>query len=546
MIWHMLGNILENLRMKLSSTKILPIQWLISLSGILMIRFFLESLSSPTSSGVIASDAPTLLHYFLFYLSVALGLMLLLQWMIPTWKKVLPQVILFVMTLTFIPPIIDWIMSGGKGMRMAYLFQSPYEMVKSFFTFFGSFTPAGITLGIRMELALLIIGVGLLVFIVRKSRKMALISAISLYIVAFVAVSIPGIISAVSGIFGSHYSGVDQFIQTSILHSSTLADNIHATLRYGSLTRMLEIGFDFMISRIWFIISTTLIGAWFYTNFKRQTVAILKNLRPERIGHYIFLVLLGAIVAYQQNNFSMNWNDWLVLFTLALSFYFSWMFAVGVNDIYDVDIDRVSNGDRPIIENGANVEEMKTASLLFLVLSLVSAYLAGYYAFFCILAFTALYFVYSAPPVRLKRVPFLSVFVIGFCSLTAIMAGFFTFSTVKIVSTFPPSWIIGIVIFFSLLPQVKDIKDIEGDRAAGIMTVPTLYGPVWGPRVVGAMAAIAYLIIPLLAHNSILWIGAVPAAVLSYMICIGKPFKERPIFIVYGLFAIFLGVILLA
>ncbi len=521
-------------------------QWLISLSGILMVRFFLEAITSPTSSGIIASDAPTLLHYFLFYLAVGLGLMLLLQFVIPTWKKALPVAILFVMTLTFIPPIIDWITSGGNGSTMAYLFESPSVMLHSFLTFFGPFVPAGITPGIRVELAVLILVVGVLVYLVRKSFIRAIITMIALYVIAFVAVSLPGVISVLSSPFGGGHVETHQFIQSSILRSSTLADNIHGTLRYGSLVRMLEIGFDFMIARIWFILGTVLTGVWFLTNFKRQTIAVLQNSRLGRSLHYTFMVLLGAFVAYHQAKFSMNWNDWLVMITLLASFYFSWMFAVCVNDIYDIDIDKVSNSDRPISAGNLSVSETKSAAFVFLTLSLIGAYLCGYYAFFCILAFTALYYIYSAPPVRLKRVPFLSVFIVGFCSLSVVMAGFFTFSTQKEVAVFPAALIVGIVVMFSLLPQVKDIKDIDGDRSSGIMTMPTIFGAVWGPRIVGILAALAYLIIPFLAGIPVLFLGAVVAAGATYWLAVRKPYHEGPIFIVYGLFVIFMAVILFA
>jgi 4-hydroxybenzoate polyprenyltransferase len=534
---------LEKMKEKLSNIEVTLVTWLLSLSGILMIRFFLEAISSPTSTGVIASDAPTLIHYFLFYLGVGLGLMLILQVIVPTWKKVLPQAILFVLTLTFIPPIIDWITSGGRGVTMAYLFESPAEMGRSFLTFFGPFVPAGITLGIRVELAILILGVGVFVYCVRKSILRSLVAMIVLYVVAFVAISLPGIISTLAGVFGGGYIETHQFIQTSILQSSTLADNIHGTLRYGSLVRMLEIGFDFMIGRIWFIVSAALAGVWFFTNFKRQTSAILKNSRLGRIVHYIFMVLLGAFVAYRLAHFSMNWNDWLVMVILLSAFYFAWMFAVCVNDIFDIEIDRVSNSERPITSGSLSVSETKSAAYIFLVLSLVGAYLCGYYAFFCILAFTALYYVYSAPPVRLKRIPFLSVFVVGFCSLATVMAGFFTFSPLKEVSAFPANLIIAVVVIFSLLPQIKDIKDIEGDRVAGIMTLPTLFGAVWGPRIVGLLAGLAYLVVPLLASTPALFIGAIPAAGITYWLAVRKPYVEGPIFIVYGLFAVFVAII---
>ena len=471
--------------------------------------------------------------------------MLLLQYVLPTWKRALPPIILFVLTLTFIPPIVDWVTSAGRGMTMAYLFQSPMGMLRSFFTFFGPFVPAGITLGIRIELAILILGVGALVYFVRKSALKSILTMICLYLVAFIAVSLPGVISTIAALFGAHSTSVNQFIQTSILHSTTLADNIHGTLRYASLTRMLEISFDFMVGRIWFIVTVLLTGTWFFTNHKQKTKAVFRNSRPERVAHYVFLLLLGLFVAYHQSRFSLNWNDWLSLFVLILSFYFSWMSAVCVNDIFDVAIDKISNFSRPITTGSLSLDETKSAAFIFLLLSLVGAYLSGYYAFFCLLAFTALYYIYSAPPVRLKRVPFLSVLIIGFCSLSAAMAGFFTFSSLKEVSAFPAGLILGIVIIFSLLPQTKDIKDIEGDRAVGIITVPILFGPVWGTKVVGILAALAYLIVPLLMNSPVLFFGAAPAAVATYLISTKKPYEERPIFAVYGLFAIFLVVVLL-
>ena len=537
---------IDRIKECLSSVEATPVQWLISLSGILMIRFFLESISSPTSSGIISSDAPTLVHYYLFYLTVGLGLMLLLQAVIPTWKKVLPQAVLFVLTLTFIPPIIDWIVSGGKGSTMAYLFESPSQMVRSLFSFFGPLTHAGITLGIRVELLILILGIGTVVYYVRRSIARAVLTTLVLYLIAFVSVSLPGVISMLAQIFSDGHIPVNQYLQSVILHSSTLADNIHGTLHFQTLTRMLEIGFDFMIARVWLLLVAILSAIWFLTNFGHQTKAIIKNSRPERVSHYVFLILLGVFVAYHQKVFSMNWNDWLVLFILLLSFYFSWMFAVCVNDIFDIEIDRISNSSRPITTGNISVSEMRSAAVIFLVLSLVGAYLCGYYAFFCMLAFTALYYVYSATPLRLKRVPFLSVMVVGFCSLSAAMAGFFTFSALKEVSAFPVNLIIGIVVIFSLLPQVKDIKDIEGDRTACIVTIPTLFGPVWGPRIVGLMAACAYLVVSLLLYSPVFMFGAIPAAVITYWLAVRKPYTERPIFVVYGLFVMFMAVTVLA
>jgi hypothetical protein len=100
----------------LESIKITPISWLAGVSGVLMVRFFLESLSNPTSSGYFASDASTLVHYFLFFVSAFVSYMLLLQVAAPSWKKVAPQFIAISSIFVIIAPVLDWIISLGRGL----------------------------------------------------------------------------------------------------------------------------------------------------------------------------------------------------------------------------------------------------------------------------------------------------------------------------------------------------------------------------------------------------------------------------------------------
>ncbi|MEI8248938.1 MAG: UbiA family prenyltransferase [Candidatus Taylorbacteria bacterium] len=535
---------LDRYKQFLSSIEISPLGWLVGLSGILCVRFFLESFSSPSSSGIIASDAPTLLHYYLFFLVVALIMMFILGWAVPSWKKVIPTMTLFALLITIVPPIIDWLTTRGKGVSMAYLFDIPRDMMHSFFTFFGPFTAQGITLGIRIELALILIGIGYFVYAVCKQVLPALLTVVIIYIVAFVTVSLPGILFML-GHGSSVASTPMQYIGSVVLQSSTVTNNIHGTLEYGSIQRMVEIGFDFLMSKIWFVVLSLLTIGWFIQNYRRETLSILKNYRPERLSHFIGMVVIGMIVAYQMSHFSMNWNDWMSLVVLVIAYYFSWMSAVCVNDVYDIDIDAISNKDRPITGESISPSYMKTAGILFFIGALIGGYLAGYYAFFCVLTFNALYYIYSAPPLRLKIIPFLATGIIGLCSVTAVIAGFFTFYPDKEIASIPYALIMSVVVMFSLLPNVRDIKDIAGDTAAGIKTVPTLFGPLWGPRVTGILAGLGYVFTPLITKNYFLLWGAIPALVLTYFICVRKPYTERPVFIVYGLFALFVALVLL-
>jgi 4-hydroxybenzoate polyprenyltransferase len=531
---------LNNIKSYLEKIHVTPVSWLVGISSVLMARFFLESFSSPSSSGFFNSDASTLIHYYLFMMSAAVVLVIFLQIFIPSWKPVISQLVAISFSAIFIAPVIDWLVSGGKGFRMLYLFDSPKEMLLSFLTFTNKSSNGGATIGLQIELALLIISSGLLVYFVSKNWKKAVVSVLVLYTIIFILSSLPGIVSIIGGGNNPAQNYFGQplfFIQKSIENSATLSNDLHSSLGYSSDTRMFEIAFNFMMGRVLFLILIALAAIWFYLNMREKFKAMMGNFRLGRTIHFILMIFLGIFVAYTAFPFvKFNWNDILSVIVLCLSVYFSGTFAICVNDIVDEDIDRISNPDRPLITNSLSKEDMKQAALIFLVLSLIAGFLAGYTAFFFVLAFTALYYTYSAPPTRFKLIPFFSSFIIGLCSLTGVLAGFFLLSPDKHISIFPPRLALAVVVTFSLLTVTRDIKDIGGDKKAGIKTIPIIFGDAWGFRVVGFLSGLSYVLIPLFLGINILFVAAIPGALATYYFVNRKPYKENFIFITYFAF----------
>jgi 4-hydroxybenzoate polyprenyltransferase len=533
---------LGNIKTYLEKVHITPISWLVGMSGIFMVRFFLESLSNPTSTGFFASDASTLIHYYLFFLTAAMVFMIFLQMAIPSWKRIAPQFVSISFLVIFVAPIVDWIVSGGKGLKMTYLFDTPKEMLHSLLFFLVKNFDSGVTFGLRIEGILILLSFGLLVYFISKNWKRAVVSSLVFYVIFFTFASLPGIISLI-GQNGHPAQSPLIFLGNSIANSSTISNNLHGTLQYSSAVRLLEISFNFIMGKIFFLILIALVSLWFYSNFKEKFKAMVKNLRSERMIHFILMIFFGLLVAYVFFPFTkFNWNDWLSVIVLCFSLFFSILFAICVNDIVDEDIDAVSNAGRPLITKSLNKEDMKQMAFMFLITSLISGYLAGYTAFFFMLTFTALYYIYSAPPTRFKLIPFFSSFIIGLCSLTAVMAGFFLLSPLKYVSIFPPRLALTVVVTLFLLTGTRDMKDIEGDKAAGIKTVPIIFGNIWGPRVVGILAALSFLLVPIFLKNYILFASAILAAINVYYFVNRKPYEEKYIFRVYFafLFASFL------
>ena len=522
-------NTLNKIKAFLEKTTVSPTQWIISFVAIIFGRLFLEALSSPSSSGIIESDITSIIHGSLWFITMAMIAMIFVWIILPELRKALPAGILFSFVAIWIAPTIDLIVSKGNGFKMTYLFQNFGRLVQSFYTFMNN-SSLGVTTGIHVEVTIILICFALLFYSIRKNIKKTILATIALYGLIFFMFVAPSFLYISDTTPGSPAMP----IISTVLHSSTLADNINGNLRYETTIALEEIGFDLMMSRIFIIALCVLIAWWFFLQKKSAFLAIMKNSRPERVLHYWLMAGAGMYIAWHISPWSMfSWNDALVFVTLLISIYAAWMFSVCTNDIADVNIDLVSNPGRPLPSGAINKDDIKEASTIFLLIALVGSYVAGYYAFFSISVFMSLYYVYSMPPTRLKRAPVLSSFIIILNCVSIFIAGFFTFSRSKILSTLPMSAIFAVIIISFLWSHIKDLKDVEGDTKSGIATVPVILGPVWGPRVIGTAGGLAYVIAALFIGGPLIYILALVWGIMTYYFCTRRPYKEWPLFVLY-------------
>src|SRR5207249_4862472 len=140
-----------------------------------------------------------------------------------------------------------------------------------------------------------------------------------------------------------------------------------------------------------------------------------------------------------------------------------------------LSIDRISNFGRPLPSGQITKGEMGQIGLVWLSVSVIGSWCAGFYPFFINIVCIASSCIYSSPPLRFKRVPLLSSFLIGVAVLSTVMAGFFFVSVDKRIAAFPALVGLGIVAVFTLVTNIRDIKDVEGDRKEGVKTLPVLF-----------------------------------------------------------------------
>lgn len=528
---------IDKILFSIQSQKISIAEWVSGFVGIIFIRFLLEFFSNKSSyGGSITSDGSTLVHYGLFYISAVFGLTLI-TWFFSNKKSGIEKLLLFGLPIIWLAPMIDIIFSRGNGLVMTYLLDNGSQIFINFLTFFGPNLDRGATIGIRLEILLILSGIGFYIWKVRKEIFPAIFAIVLSYIFLFSIFSIPGVLYTVSHNIQNHGQlETIKFMERSIVNSNINYNIQDGMISYKSYQVFLEFGFNKLMSQVFFITALFTVSLWFWKNEKEKLKIVIKNSRPERVIFYSTLLTLGALFAFVNGlGYFRSWVDIMSFVILLVSWYGAWMFSVHTNDIADISIDEVSNPERPITNKSLTSENMHQTSYIWLAISLLGSFSIGYYQFFMNLVYVSLFYIYSNPPLRFKRVPIFSSFLLSLACLSTVLSGFFFLSENKDFSIFPILLSVGIVIIFTLGTNIRDMKDIEGDKKEGIQTLPVLFGEK-GPKIVGLLFATSFLIVPIIFSFYTLFIISIPTAFWAYKIITKKPYQEKYVFRLYFIF----------
>ena len=499
-------------------------------AALVLIRALIESFSAGSGSGFLSLDPSTLVHYGTYFLAVYLSLALILGLASRDYPGA-QRAALFILPIVWLPPAIDLLVSGGAP--MSYLIREPSELLSAFFSLANPFASGGPTLGQKVATALLLAFVVWYARVKGRDLLVALLSALCLYLALFMLGALPSLLYAGALLLGAPAVGVLSFLSDALAHSSLGYASFPALSGAASSATLLESGFNVLMAALFTLISFPL-GTLLLSKSAPAFRAHARNFRPLRVFHFLVLILAGAGAALLSGA-SLHPLDLLPLGALLFAWCASCYYAVAVNDLEDEEIDRVSSPERPIPSGVVSREGMRDAAALSFAALLLAGSSAGYYPFFFLLAFTASYYVYSASPLRLKRVPLLSSFLIGCAALSAVCAGYFLFYPGREFGAFPALPAIGIVVFYTLFSHFRDLKDLAGDTAAGIPTVAALLKNRFGERgaftSIGILVALAFLSTPLFFPVPVPL--ALVTALLGYTICAVRPYVERRLFLLF-------------
>jgi len=210
--------------------------------------------------------------------------------------------------------------------------------------------------------------------------------------------------------------------------------------------------------------------------------AFWKFLRPHTIRGTILGSSAMTARAVIENGVA---PDWSLLPTAALGVVALLCgngFIVGINQIYDVSIDKIN---KPYLPVAAQEISIPAAWLLCLVMAVTGTALAWrlfgqligiLYAFGLFLGV-----IYSVPPLRLKRSAVAAALIIatvrGFLLNFGVYYATRSMLGVAVSWSSPTAWMTTFGVIFALVIAVtKDLPDVEGDRQGNVETFATRFG----------------------------------------------------------------------
>ena len=146
------------------------------------------------------------------------------------------------------------------------------------------------------------------------------------------------------------------------------------------------------------------------------------------------------------------------------------------NDWFDRHVDAINEPDRPIPSGRIPGRGGLWIALIWTVLSVAVAAMLGPWVLTAACLGLLLAWIYSAPPIRLKRNGWWSNAACGFC-----YEGLPWFTgAAAVAGTLPDSRIVALAVLYSIgahgIMTLNDFKSVEGDRALGLRSLPVQLG----------------------------------------------------------------------
>jgi len=214
----------------------------------------------------------------------------------------------------------------------------------------------------------------------------------------------------------------------------------------------------------------------------------LASLAVERLKYshmYTTMGLLGVLIAARGGSLPVLHVLPVLLITVTTTGLYM------LNDVFDIEIDRVSHPERALPRGAVSAKVATVAALLLMCVGTILAFSVGVASGGLIAVIVLFGILYSAPPVRLRRFPVIPSAIIGLFVFLSFLAG----------TSFWQGTITGKLAFGALLlwamflcaSTAKDLGDIQGDKVDGVKSLPLVFGLEGGFAVTAIVVCTAFI-----------------------------------------------------
>lgn len=487
-------NFEKNLINSLENSKVPFIYFILTAIFATTPRIFMEIFSDHSTITWIV-----FLHYISFFISLSMLLVLLFHLATKTDILKVAKVILSAYIIIIIVPIIDLLLSAGKGYNLAYMLPGVHDnLLLRYYTFFGDFPNLGITPGMRIEIGIILLASFIYFYIKNSNLIKSIYYMLLTYTLIFAYLATPFILKAGLTALNLQYS---------------------------------EINLDMLVFYFYMVIIFFAGILLLYLRYSDYFMLIIRDIRPFRLLHYELMFIIGFMLGTKYTLFNLNYFNIFYFILIPISIAFAWLFSITTNNIEDYEIDKISNKNRPLVNSKMSLELYKKLAWFFLFIALFYAAITNFATFFIILLFIGNYFLYSMPPLKLKRIPFFSKLLISLNSLSLVMLGFFLAG--NSIFQFPKIITAIFLIGFTAAINFIDIKDYEGDKKAGIKTLPVVLGLEKAKFIIGIFFILTYISVIFIIKDLYVIFLFFILGLLQFYLVNRKSYDEKPIFLVY-------------
>ena len=241
-------------------------------------------------------------------------------------------------------------------------------------------------------------------------------------------------------------------------------------------------------------------------------IALLSLIRPINSFMIGLAVVVGIAIGSPDMLFSR-----LTIYGFITGFSIS-SYSMIINDIYDIEIDKVNQPERPLAKQIISINSALSLSLILLLIGLTSSLIISYYNIIITAIFSFLSWFYNIWGKKQGIIG--NSIVASSMSIPFIFGGIMTGNISLLV------WSISLIAFLSGMGReiIKTIADVEGDKIKGIKSVSIQFGPRNAMLVACGFIIISILISFIPVYLNLIQIYYIPLLILTDLILIYSVF----------------------